>query len=65
MDHLLKDELISRRRGSGTIVLPLLQNISTSYRTEVIGNEHNYRKDRRIISVSYEKVPKKMILLPN
>lgn len=57
LDHLLKDELISRRRGSGTIVLPQKRNISTSFRSTVIGEEHNFRTDRRVSSFTYAKAP--------
>ena len=57
MEALLRDSYISRRRGSGTIVLPRKRSASTSYRTTILGEEHNHRKDRRVISVSYQRAP--------
>lgn len=59
MEALLRDGYISRRRGSGTIVLPSRRNASTTFRTTLLGEEHNDRKDRRVIAVSYEKAPEK------
>ena len=57
MNRLLQEGLISRRRGSGTIVLPAPGNLSTSFHSTFKGEEHNHLKDRRVLSVTYETVP--------
>ena len=57
MNRLLQEGLISRRRGSGTIVLPAPGNLSTSFHSTFKGEEHNHLKDRRVLSVGYETVP--------
>lgn len=57
MDALIQDELISRRRGSGTTVLPLQKSVYSHFRSAVIGEEHNERAERRVISLSYAAGP--------
>ena len=57
MNRLLQEGMISRRRGSGTIVLPTPGNLSTSFHSTFKGEEHNHLKDRRVLSVAYETVP--------
>ena len=57
MESLLRDGYISRRRGSGTIVRPRRRNAYTTYETTILGEEHNARNDRRIITVGFSKVP--------
>ena len=57
MNRLLQEGLISRRRGSGTVVLPTPGNLSTSFHSTFKGEEHNHLKDRRVLSVGYETVP--------
>ncbi len=56
MDRLMNEGYITRRRGSGTIINSRRRNTSTSMQTTIIG-EYNDRKDRRVISVSYETPP--------
>lgn len=57
MNRLLQDGSISRRRGSGTVVLPAAGNLSTSFHSTFKGEEHNHLQDRRVISAGYEIVP--------
>ena len=56
MDQLMNEGYIIRRRGSGTIVNPRRRNTSTTLQTTIIG-EFSSRKDRKVISVSYEIPP--------
>ena len=57
MNRLLQEGSISRRRGSGTIVLPAAGKLSTSFHSTFKGEEHNHLQDRRVISAGYETVP--------
>ncbi|MBR2676055.1 MAG: GntR family transcriptional regulator [Solobacterium sp.] len=56
MERLMNEGYIIRRRGSGTIINPRRRNTSTTLQTTIIG-EFNDRRDRRVISVSYEIPP--------
>lgn len=57
MNRLLQEEYISRRRGSGTVVLPPSGHLSTSFRSTFKGEEYNHTTDRRVISADYGIVP--------
>ena len=56
MDELRKDGYIARQRGSGTSINPSHCEISTTLRANQL-NEFNDRRDRRIVSVTYETAP--------
>ena len=56
MKELLKEGYIARQRGSGTSINPSRCEISTTLKAKRI-NEFNDRRDRRIVSVSYETAP--------
>ncbi len=56
LDMLQKDGYISRRRGSGTIVLPQRSIVSTIIQTKSIDDLRDCR-DRRILSVSLVTAP--------
>ena len=56
MDELRKDGYIARQRGSGTSINPSHCEISTTLRAKQV-NEFNDRRDRRIVSVTYETAP--------
>ena len=58
MDKLLNAKLISRKRGKGTIVLKHENTVATSFQSSFHGiEEKNNLKDRRVISLSYNKIP--------
>ncbi|WP_028042819.1 GntR family transcriptional regulator [Candidatus Stoquefichus massiliensis] len=58
MDKLLNAKLISRKRGKGTIVLKCENTVATSFQSSFHGiEEKNNLNDRRVISVSYHKIP--------
>ena len=56
MSELRKDGYIARQRGSGTSINPSHCEISTTLRANQL-NEFNDRRDRRIVSVTYETAP--------
>ena len=62
MDSLMRQGYISRKRGSGTIVIPRPKVMSTSFSSSFKGIEHNHRQDRRVVSVEYAKVPQEASL---
>ena len=57
MNRLLQEGYISRRRGSGTVVLSAPGTLSTSFHSTFKGEEHNHLQDRRVLSVGYGMVP--------